>query len=101
MNLKRGLFRLWLVVSVLFGAAVVVYSVPSIIEEFSLPASFDQGRVDLDPDIRMLRDAGVWVPYAMLGRMAAIAIGVPIGVFLLGSALFWAASGFKRGRSSN
>jgi hypothetical protein len=98
MNLKRGFFRLWLVGSVLFSAAVAVYSAPSITEEFNEKSAFDQ-YLQRDPDImayqKMLRNVGVDARYAMLGRVAVIAIGVPIGVLVIGAGLFWAASGFK------
>jgi hypothetical protein len=64
MNLRRGLFRLWIV-----GAALFVLAVAFI--------NYDE-----------IED------WASLGRVAWIAFGIPLAVLGFGTALVWALSGF-------
>jgi hypothetical protein len=53
--------------------------------------------VDFVPD-KPLRSDAVPIPWATLGTWAAIAIGIPLAVLALGSALLWALSGFAVAR---
>jgi hypothetical protein len=64
MNLRRGLFRLWLVGSALFVVAVAFVNYDEI--------------ADL----------------ASLGRVAVTAISIPLAILGFGTALVWALSGF-------
>jgi hypothetical protein len=64
MNLRRGLFRLWLVGSALFVLAVAFVNY----DEIDDLASF--------------------------GRVAATAISIPLAILGFGTALVWALSGF-------
>jgi len=64
MNLRRGLFRLWLV-----GAALWVLAVAFV--------NYDE-----------IEDL------ASLGRVAATAISIPLAILGFGTALVWALSGF-------
>jgi hypothetical protein len=64
MNLRRGLFRLWIVGSALFVLAVAF-------------VNYDE-----------IED------WAGLARATAIAFGIPLAILALGSSLLWALSGF-------
>jgi hypothetical protein len=68
MNLRRGLFRLWIVGSALFVLAVAF-------------VNYDE-----------IED------WAGLARATAIALGIPLAVLALGSSLLWALSGFDAER---
>jgi hypothetical protein len=68
MNLRRGLFRLWLVGSALFVLAVAFVNY----DEIDDLASF--------------------------GRVAATAISIPLAMVALGASLLWALSGFAAER---
>jgi hypothetical protein len=68
MNLRRGLFRLWIVGSALFVLAVAFLSYGDIED------------------------------WASLARVAAIALGIPLAVLGFGTALVWALSGFDAER---
>ena len=64
MNLRRGLFRLWIVGSALFVFAVAFVNYDDIED------------------------------WASLGRVAAFAFGIPLAILGFGTALVWALSGF-------
>jgi hypothetical protein len=70
MNLRRGLFRFWIV-----GAALWVLAVAFI--------NYDE-----------IEDL------ASLGNVAAIAFGIPLAILGFGTALVWALSGFDATRQS-
>jgi hypothetical protein len=113
MNLRRGLFRLWLVGSALFVLAVAIVNYNEIEEEFEDVTSvvfqpvpdpevikgFQEGTLKpvTDPALikRLERTPNPW---ASLGRVAAIAIGIPLAVLALGASLLWALSGFASER---
>jgi hypothetical protein len=114
MNLRLGLFRLWIVGSALFVLAVALVSYSDIKEEFDDAASatlnpvVEQNEIIADPwakfrkpvtDPALLkRLERTPSPWATLGAWAAIAFGIPLMVLALGSSLLWALSGFAATR---
>ena len=115
MNLRRGLFRLWLVGSALFVLAVAFVGYSEIKGQF-VPKTFEvkltDGRTfevqapdmqtataiirklpqDFVPD-KPLRSIAVH-PWAVVAAWATIAFGIPLAVLVLGASLLWALSGF-------
>jgi hypothetical protein len=109
MNLRRGLFRLWIVGSALWVLAVAFVSYGNIEEEFEDATSvifqpvpdpevlkrFQEGTLKpvTDPTLikRLERTPNPW---ASVGRAAAIALGIPLAILALGLSLLWALSGF-------
>jgi hypothetical protein len=90
MNLKRGLFRIWVVASLIWFLgwlayvwatclpqenSVEVYCYTSLFDDWMSPVSYFS-----------LRD------YARIGAMG---IGPPIAVLVLGFSILWAADGFR------
>ena len=94
MNWRRGLFRLWIVGSVLFVIAVAVISYSEIKAEFEAAKLLTQA--DLG-DFAALVPAPY--PWTILGIWASIAVGIPLAVLALGASLVWAFSGFAAKRS--
>jgi uncharacterized membrane protein len=89
-NLRRGLFRLWIVGAALFVLAVAFVTYPSIKLEFDAVARKpDLLAYGTPPDMRSAPN-----PWASLGTAAAIAFGIPLVVLALGSSLGWALSRF-------
>ena len=80
MNWRRGLFRLWIVGSVLFVIAVafICYS-----------------EIKSDAEVGI----GGPAPWTILAMCAGIAFGIPLAVLALGASLVWAFSGFAAKRS--
>jgi hypothetical protein len=118
MNWRRGLFRLWIVGSVLFVLAVAFVSYSEIRRQFDDAATIAaHERAGLDPSkdqltlerASQLRVKG-WTdyevgfgrppaPWATLGWWAGIALSIPLAVLVLGASLVWAFSGFAAKRS--
>ena len=127
MNLRRGLFRLWIVGSALFVLAVAFVSYSGIKEQFTAVANtfevqLPDGRtfeVQANPICKQRqlwrqdyalpenscpRQTGLALamlvpnPWATLGTWAGIAFGIPLVVLALGSSLLWALSGFAAER---
>jgi len=109
MNWRRGLFRLWIVGSVLFVIAVAVISYWDIKENFDA-ARLEAIRSQVDTSrplpqwtddelraflIEMIPTANPWV---RLGVWASTAFGIPLAVLIIGSSLVWAFSGFAAKR---
>ena len=104
MNWRRGLFRLWIVGTVLFVIAVASINYPSIKAEFDTVAH--PPKLVTDPKlIEQLEAAppdpinfGYLIPtpnpWASVGTAVAIALGIPLAVLALGASLVWAFSGF-------
>jgi hypothetical protein len=112
MNWRRGLFRLWIVGSVLFVIAFAVISYSEIKAQFSA-ARLEAIRSQLDTS----RPLPQWtddelrayiampkqitptaIPWATLGIWASIAVGIPLAVLIIGASLVWAFSGFAAKR---
>jgi hypothetical protein len=119
MNLRRGLFRLWIVGSALFVLAVALFNYSDIKEEFEDAASAtlkpvtDQAVTSVDPwaEFRLtpkpVTDPALIKrlertpnPWASLGWVTALAFGIPLAVLALGASLVWALSGFAAARQS-
>jgi hypothetical protein len=104
MNLRRGLFRLWLIGSLAFASAVVAYNAPTIVAGFSeiesarRPGESAIERLMRDGETRAQAREYAW---ALVYRTGAIAIVIPIAVFIGGIALGWALTGFRANRPSN
>jgi hypothetical protein len=119
MNLRRGLFRLWIVGSALFVLAVVLISYgdikrgpPNKTFEFTNTdgRTFDVKAPDMQSAIAVFKalpegfvpdkpisdvDVGLAPnPWTIVVTWAAIAVGISLVVLLLGSSLVWAFSGF-------
>ena len=83
MNLRRGLFRLWLLGSIVFAAFCVIPRLPMIAGEFSAQRSDD------------LFEKHSAHPWQTIAETAQVAFGVPIAVFVIGAGLLWAGNGFR------
>jgi hypothetical protein len=121
MNWRRGLFRLWIVGSVLLVLAIAFISYSDIKAQFDtalkpnttfevqLPdgRTFEVQAPDMETATAMVRTLpeGFIIdkppnPWATLGLWASIALGIPLAVLALGASLVvWAFSGFAAKRS--
>ena len=97
MNARRGLFRLWLVLSACFALVVLVVFADDLrthvrLERLVNPTGFD-------PDA-FLADRPSLNPWVLLTRVVAIAVGFPLIALVLGRAALWIVSGFKSDKSN-
>jgi hypothetical protein len=107
MNWRRGLFRLWIVGSVLFVLAVAFISYSEIMQQFddaATIAAHQAAQAASQPveDGLTVYEVGIGpppAPWATLGTWASIAFGIPLAVLVLGASLVWAFSGFAAKRS--
>jgi hypothetical protein len=117
MNVRRGLFRLWIVGAVIFAIAVSCVSYGEIKAEFETAAAtsklgpmLNEPQKDVEAgstDVTKLSNAELIElykksqpnPWAKVGVVAAIAFGIPLAVLILGASLVWAFSGFAATRS--
>jgi hypothetical protein len=146
-NLRRGLFRLWIIFACLFVFAVGIASTRGIREEFSkastakkwgwalvVPVDCSQARGEVGSDYSKEKDGLCWYempkfraqypeykdlnddqlsdrlygqagipvtpirPWTKVTQAAGIALGVPVGILILGWSLMWALSGFRHGQ---
>lgn len=93
MNLRRGLFRLWILFSVLFVATTLIVAAISFRVELA-DAAF-VGSSD-DPYAGISEPANPPAPWTHLAIFILVAAGVPAAVLGCGLAMSWAASGFRR-----
>jgi hypothetical protein len=100
MNLRRGLFRLWLVGSALFVLAVAVVSYAPIKAEFEGVARNAYAPSTDEQIAAVLTNVRPPSPWTSVGTAAAIALGIPLAVLALGASLVWAFSGFATKRKS-
>jgi hypothetical protein len=120
MNLRRGLFRLWIVGSALWVLAVAFLSYSEIKAQFeTVEAAATLKPVTeqvTDPEVIKRLPPGTLTPvtdpelikqfegkttpdpWATLGERAGIAFGIPLAVLALGSSLLWALGGFAAER---
>ena len=115
MNLRRGLFRLWIVSSALFVLAVAFFNYSEIKAEFDAVATtfevqlpdgrtFEVQAPDMQTATAMVKTLpenfvrAMPNPWATLGTWAGIAFGIPLVVLALGSSLLGALSGFAAER---
>ena len=95
MNLRRNLFRLWVVGSALFMLTVAIVSYSEIKKEFEAASVTDRAAFGIlapvtDPAL-IRRTPNPW---ASVGTVAGIAFGFPLVALALGASLVWALSGF-------
>jgi hypothetical protein len=125
MNLRRGLFRLWIVGSALFVLAVAFVSYDPIKREFegevvrnpyapsTLAPSSNTNIIQFEGQLygfladatdeqiaTALKNVRAPSPWASVGTAAGIAFGIPLAVLALGASLLWALSGFAAERQS-
>lgn len=111
MNYRRGLFRLWVILTVLWIAGVAFVSGPAVHHEFRWAAASQatlQGMSDEELMVALARaqeaerrgerpgePAPTPNPWGSLGRTGAVALLPPLALLALGAALGWAFSGFR------
>ena len=88
MNIKRGLFRVWLVCSVLYVMGVLAVGIPVIWNEFGMGGETFPLTVSVPAP----------QPWSKLAMVTGAAFGVPAVVYGLGLAFLWAISGFRESR---
>jgi hypothetical protein len=89
MNLRRGLLRLWLVLSILWIAAVCIHAYTEGI--LPPPSGYT---LELKPG--QLGDVEVFGRLVLIDEMhVAWALGPPVAVLIVGAALAWAIAGFR------
>jgi hypothetical protein len=90
MNTRRGLLRLWLVLSILWLAAVSIHAYsegypPPPPGSILVPRPGDLGEVE------------VWGRAVLIDeQLVAWAFGPPLAVLIIGAALAWVVAGFRR-----
>ena len=94
MNWRLGLFRLWIVGTVLFVIAIAFVSYTEIEEQFDAAAAIAAERLT-DAEV----GNGGPAPWTILAMWASIAFGIPLAVLILGASLVWAFSGLAAKRS--
>ncbi len=91
MNIRRGLFRLWLVFAAAFAGLVAFvrygriarqFEILDMIAKHPLPAGYV---ADRPPD-----------PWGEVWSALGLALGVPAAVFVSGVALLWVLRGFRK-----
>jgi hypothetical protein len=92
MNIRRGLFRVWLIGAVIFASCMMALAI----------WSFQNAREELayeNSPANPYRDIGDLVdpprPWLALGALSLYAFGVPVAVLVFGRLLLWAADGFR------
>jgi hypothetical protein len=93
MNVRRGLLRLWLFASTLWFISWAAYVWLSRIEavEDTTGQSFVAFHTDFGKGLKAVSDLALG-DYLSL---AAIGIGIPLAVLILGCGAWWVAAGFK------
>ena len=79
MNYRRGFFRAWVLLTVLWVVGVAYVSGP-----------------DLYPEFKLIGPPGTHDPWDSLLRSTAVAFLPPLALLALGAMLGWAFSGFRR-----
>jgi hypothetical protein len=108
MNFRKGFFRLWLIGSMAFASIVAAVHYSAITEAFSeaegASAATTQGMPSSGEraiDKLLREDAAYRYAWRLVLQTSAIAIGIPIAVFVGGVALGWALAGFRSNSSSS
>ena len=97
MNIRRGLFRLWVVTAATWVGVIVVFwlVVEGIAPTSSVePTLLDRLNAPEPTTIFGFKGTDIWIALA-------IVIGPPIAVLAIGKAAFWIASGLKEPPASN
>jgi hypothetical protein len=118
MNFRRGLFRLWVILTVLWVAGITFLSGPGVFGEFRQAAAEQAERTRVlqamsDEELMALlaqsqaeaqanpakpvqgTSVRALNPWGSLGRTGAVALLPPLALLALGAALGWAVSGFR------
>lgn len=111
MQIKRGLFRLWLVLSLAWAAFCLSIMLESVVIAFKRQPLYQQevaARQVTEPTVpnqtraprrlsELLAEPEDPRPWGKLGEMLGFVLGVPLTILAFGAALSWAVSGFRSG----
>lgn len=90
MNVRRGLFRLWIVASVVWVAIWFTFI-------WATCTTHANGQVTFcSTDFSGWQSEWGGFTFWDYARIAEIALGIPVLILALGSALLWALSGFSK-----
>lgn len=116
MNIRRGLFRFWIVFSILFIAWYGILTIPKIKDEFEIQSTLEKPINEMQPwdryklsmysDEELLAFAklppGFEIRRPSLSKMILdyllFSIGIPALFLIFGFSIIWAANGFKKVR---
>ena len=98
MNFRRGLFRVWIIFSVLFAVPTLIFAVVIFQKQ---RADVERQIVEDDPYRAFITpeytDAELRAkPWELMAMLAGVAFGVPLVVLGGGITILWVASGFRR-----
>lgn len=91
MNIRRGLFRFW----VLFACIFILIIAGTFFSEVKREFAFLDGLVKNPPPIGYVVDHPP-DPWGFVLKLATVALGIPALVLGIGIALLWASDGFRR-----
>ena len=108
MNIRRGLFRIWLVLSVFWVTLGLVVGVPSVWDEFKAlmeeeDATPYAGVAVVEENAALYAGAAVLPlgsnkpePWLKLAKVTGAVIGIPAGGYVLGVVCLWVFAGFRQ-----
>lgn len=92
MNIRRGFFRLWLLLSFSFAVVVVIAFADDLRTQISFERLLSPSAFDPDAYLAGREPQNPW---GLLAKMAGIVITAPLAVLVLGRALLWVVEGFR------
>ena len=98
MNWRKGFFRTWIVVSLLWVGATLSFTGPSIVKNYRWLT--DDACKPATPEVRaqgLMTDADIGLcdePANALQAATAWTIGPPLGMLIAGASLAWVFAGF-------
>jgi hypothetical protein len=104
LNVRRGLFRLWLVATSIYLTVIILSAASQIDRVLSAPPAWGANEpIIAPPPAGFIVDAH---PLArsigeIIGRMGMLALLPPVLVFALGLALLWISAGFAEKRDQD
>jgi hypothetical protein len=96
MNIRRGLFRLWILFACVFVGTIAAVFFNDVKHEFEFLAAL----VKNPPPVGYIVDHPP-NPWGFLLNITAIALIVPAAVLGVGAALLWASSGFRGSKKNS